>query len=174
MTISGGVALTGGKYPISRGAEHAGAAEGLAKSCREKKDAFCFLDEPLCWGDFDRASELNEILRGIVREKNKGLLDKLRCIVLVNKLLEREKQRGGWTLEQIGELLKYEKWRWQVAYSLKRYVRQGERITEDIDAIQKALLTNQIGGSPKTEKPVIRWLGLPVRWTEFLERKERD
>ena len=63
LTLSGGIALTGGKYPISRGADHAGAAEESAKRYRSEKDSFCFFGEPLSWSDFIRAKYLNELFR---------------------------------------------------------------------------------------------------------------
>jgi CRISPR-associated protein Csm1 len=174
MTISGGIALTGGKYPISRGADHAGAAEELAKNCKhgnKEKDAFCFLDESLSWKDFITAGCLKDLFQSIVADKNKGFLNKMRNIVLVNKAFEREKRCKGMNMEEIQKLLFCDKWRWQIAYSLKRYVTQGEGIEGKVDAVRDALFKNVVNGS-ETDMPVIRWLGLPTRWTEFLERKE--
>ncbi|MDI6687898.1 MAG: type III-A CRISPR-associated protein Cas10/Csm1 [Desulfobacterales bacterium] len=172
LTLSGGIALTGGKYPVSRGADHAGAAEESAKRYRSEKDSFCFFGEPLSWSDFIMAKYLNELFREIVKEKNKGFLDRLRNIVASNKALERERRRKGMDMSKLQKLLAYDNWRWQVAYSLKRYVRQGEGIKQKVSTVQEALFKDSVNGTT-TERPVITWIGLPTRWAEFLERKEK-
>jgi len=69
-TLSAGVAMIGGKFPISKGADMAGSAEGKAKKFGEdknndipaKKNAICFFDEVVSWEEFGQIHRLKNYI----------------------------------------------------------------------------------------------------------------
>ncbi|MBW2030048.1 MAG: type III-A CRISPR-associated protein Cas10/Csm1 [Deltaproteobacteria bacterium] len=188
LTLSGGIALVPAKYPIYRGARHAGDAEKLGKDYRRKggkqKNAIAFLGKPLGWQDFAIARAIKDLLyksikegkKAVDSEKNlklsKGILDRLRKIFLLYET-NRTYCRGVKELSSdlIEERLKYHKWVWRSVYSLGKAVKENEIFSEDIEALQRALFENKINGL-SSEREVIEFIDVPTRWAEFLLREE--
>jgi len=69
-TLSAGIAMMGGKFPISKGADMAGSAEGKAKKFGEektnyisaKKNAICIFDEVVSWDEFEQIHQLKNYM----------------------------------------------------------------------------------------------------------------
>ncbi len=186
FTISGGLSITPKKYPIYRGATHAGDAEKKAKDLRRKdgreKDAFTFLNKPLCWNDFAIAGQIKNLLcdciengkPSVTNNKNiylsKGILDRLRRIYLLY-----EKNRTYWqakkslTPDLIKEKIGYHKWVWRLVYSLNKAEKENSHFKEELRFLQTALFKNQCQDK-YSEKDIIEFIDIPVRWAEFLLR----
>ncbi|RLB33310.1 MAG: type III-A CRISPR-associated protein Cas10/Csm1 [Deltaproteobacteria bacterium] len=188
LTLSGGIALTTKKYPIYRGAKHAGDAEEKAKRYKGKngkeKDAITFLDKTLSWHDMVIARHMKESLYkwiakgkpakgdGKNKKLSKGILDRLRKLFLlyeVNRTYWEGKRELSCDL--IEERLKYHKWAWRSVYSLDKAMKENELFHEELWALQDALFENQFNGL-RSEREVIEFIDVPTRWAEFLLREE--
>ena len=189
FTISGGLSITPKKYPIYRSANHAGDAEKKAKNLKRKdereKDAFTFLNKPLCWNDFEVAVNIKNLLYDCIENgkssiisnnenirMSKGILDRLRRIYLLY-----EKNRTYWqgkkslTPELIKEKIGYHKWVWRSVYSLDKAERENSHFKEELSLLKTALFENRFEGK-HTEKEVIEFIDIPARWAEFMLREE--
>lgn len=190
FTISGGVSITPKKYPIYRGAKHAGDAESKAKKLKdkdgkEKKDAFTFLNKPLRWDDFKTAVQIKRMLCDCIENgkssairnnenihMSKGILDRLRRIYLLY-----EKNRTYWQGKQsltpnlIKEKIEYHKWVWRAVYSLDKAERENSLFKEELSLLKTALFENRFKDE-YTERDVIEFIDIPARWAEFMLRKE--
>jgi CRISPR-associated protein Csm1 len=190
FTISGGVSITQKKYPIYRGAKHAGDAENKAKKLKdkegkEKKDAFTFLNKPLRWNDFKTAVQIKRMLCDCIENgkssaissnenirMSKGILDRLRRIYLLY-----EKNRTYWqgkeslTPNLIKEKIGYHKWVWRSVYSLDKAERENSLFKEELSLLKTALFENRFKDE-YTERDVIEFIDIPARWAEFMLRKE--
>ena len=172
FTLSGGLALVGGKYPISRAADLAGDAERAAKQLRRRlreKDAFCFLDTAIGWEEYPRAERLVADLQAIIaKTHHRAILARLRAVALAVDEYQRRRQPDQLSDAQFQELVFWQKWRWQLVYNLKRLQqRHGEAAPELDDLLQTILETRADHG-----RPALDWLALPTRWAEFLTRSK--
>lgn len=175
FSISGGITLQRGKYPIYKGARLAGEAEKLAKDVRAnweintsqyQKDGFCFLGVPVVWEDMEMAERIKTMLESDI-EKNRGLLSFLIQMVASNKTLAATIAR----CRTIGiplawHEIKYGAWQWRTAYQLRRRYKDGKKREEWAE-----VLFPNAGSGRETSLPVYTWLELPLRWTDFLFRK---
>lgn len=103
LSISGGLALVKPKFPFSKGAEWAGAAEKKAKE-REGKDAFHLLGQTIGWGeDFDFVQTRSRQIATLM--ENRGLNSQF-LYKLYN--LHKIKQNGR------------KDWIWLIVYTLSQ------------------------------------------------------
>ncbi|MBN1815277.1 MAG: type III-A CRISPR-associated protein Cas10/Csm1 [Anaerolineae bacterium] len=188
LTLSGGVALEGRKFPLYRAAERAGEAEGKAKGYERAdgrgKDAFCFLGQVVAWGEeWNLLREQKDNLLWLVgedqenkarregeREKrlDRALLQVVRSVHYLyytglreaRKLAQREKRPLPDPKMFLG------RWTWMHAYSLARIARRSrdEEIKRRIQELQKIIL------QPET----VYLSGLAARWAEYLLRTTDD
>ena len=174
FSISGGMTLQGGKYPIYKGAQQAGEAEKKAKKLREEwgisqtdqhKDCFCFLT-PIAWEDFETAKKIRTLLEEDFKN-DRGFLSWLSRMVAGNILLMQKRSRDSKiSAAEAWKEIVYESWRWRTAYQLRRrYGKDQTMIT------QWSELLFPKDGEEKSKIPVHAWLEMPVRWTEFFNRK---
>ncbi len=176
FTLSGGLALVGGRYPISRAAELAGDEERAAKALRWKggtKDAVSLLETPIPWRDYPAAVALRDRIAAVAREPGgRALIGRLRHVVLAQQeFRRRELEAGARSLDEIRELAHWQRWRWQLVYNLRRLGARRREWEERLKAIETAIFTSRIDGD-ETALPVLEWLQLPTRWAELLTRKE--
>jgi len=184
LSISGGIALTPPKYPIHRSAELAGEAESAAKSKRKinnivrEKDAICFLGKTLSWNDFKVAQSLkDDLIQWIEKPKNdkkkmnRGLLSRLKQIYATYQkeadLLYKQAKEGRIDLSEVAERVRYNKWRWRLVYSLKRFINQNKEYDTEILNIQNALIENNSYNNIPSEQPIIAYLDIPIQWAEY-------
>lgn len=170
FTLSGGIAIVGGKYPISRAAELAGEAEDQAKNLlrgQRQKDALCFLDTAIGWESFADVVKLRETIEQITKEtQSRAIIDRLRQVVISVQEIEQRHKHG-----QIQELIYWDKWRWRLVYSLKRMGKRYPEVKDKLSDLLNQLITPQ---SIANKQPVMEWLQLPVRWAEFLMRSKAN
>jgi CRISPR-associated protein Csm1 len=164
FTLSGGIALAAGKYPVSKIAEAAGEAESQAKQLKrgsKEKDALTFLDATIGWESFATAVQLKDKICELTDNTNShALIDRLRSVVIATNEI---KKMPKWT----NELLYWNQWRWRLIYNLKRMAQRNSGIEQDLKDLQKQLLEEPTNN----HQSVIDWLQMPVRWAEFLKRK---
>lgn len=184
---SAGVALVGGKYPLSQAARDAGDAEAQAKAYRRAgghdKDAICFLEmaqpwesfglEESCAGGFGSIHQLAHLLAAMTAPEDRTR--KAAPKSLIRDLLEQyaayaeamkgrrlagaDVSRGGAPQTPWGP------WMWRTVYLLSRMAERmkGEKLTrEEISALRDSLWKNDFGN--------IEWIGLAARWAELLTR----
>jgi len=184
LSISGGIALTPSKYPIHRSADLAGEAESAAKAKRivnnveMEKDAFCFLGKTLSWNDFKAAQSLeDDLFRWIEKPENgkkamnRGLLSRLKQIYTTYQkeadLIRKQEKDGKINLNEITERIQYNKWRWRLVYSLKRFMNQNKEYKTEIQKIQTALCESNKYKDFQSEQPIIEYLDIPIQWAEY-------
>jgi len=188
FTLSGGVAMTAKKYPVYRGAKHAGDAERKSKELKRKegkeKDAYTFFNKALSWDDFTLARDIKDLLyNGIVNGRpsekgtdsvrlSKGLLDRLKRIYLLYEINKTYWQgKKDLTLDLIRDRLRYHKWVWRSVYSLNKAVKENSLFQDDLQIVRTALLENCLKGR-QAEEEIIEFIDIPIRWVEFLMREE--
>jgi CRISPR-associated protein Csm1 len=186
FTLSGGIALSGKKYPIYRGADHAGDAEELAKSYKRKgieKDAITFLNKPLSWGDMEISRDIKDLLYNCLatgkpagdgnKKLSRGILDRLRRIYLLYETNKNYwKGRKELPLDVIEEKTRYNKWLWRSVYFMDRLGRENELFKEDMKKVKEALYSDCFEGK-NSEREIIDFIDIPTRWVEFLVREEK-
>ncbi|MBW1741476.1 MAG: type III-A CRISPR-associated protein Cas10/Csm1 [Deltaproteobacteria bacterium] len=183
FTLSGGMVMTGGKFPIYKSAEMAGEAEAKAKKHiavfqeekgeTEEKNSFTFLDTPMHWKEFEAVSGMKNDLYPLLREKdNRPLLNRLRDIASSwAESRDRLLRNGGMqSIEHIRRELMAEKWRWRMVYSLSRFGQNRQSIQEVIEKVQQFIL-NSVA---ETNRNGIELLGLLSRWCELQLRKPEN
>jgi len=176
FTISGGITLVRGKYPIARAAEMAGEAEASAKDLKRRvagkvieKSAFFMMETAIGWEDYPAVKNLCELLK-TASERNHAVINRMRQVVqaqhefvLRNRKLFKEENT-------MMEFFKWQRWRWQLVYNLHRLAGRDKNLKETIQAVRQAVLDNELDGR-KSETNVMEWLQLPTRWTEYLQRE---
>jgi CRISPR-associated protein Csm1 len=177
FTLSGGIAMVRGKYPVSRAAELAGEAEAAAKSLKRdkgrKKDALSFLDTVVGWEEFPKAGELRQRIQHIIDlAHNRAILSRLRAVILTVDEYQRRLRQSRFSTEELHELVHWQKWRWQLVYNLTRMRRRdaGPELNAELEELATAILETRthIG------RPVLDWLQLPTRWAELLTRRTQE
>lgn len=188
LTLSGGISLIAKKHPIHKGAQYAGEAEKMAKDYKretEEKNAVTFLNKPVSWNDFEICRKIKGLLYSCIEKRKednerntkkltKGILDRLRRIYLLydrNKDVQLSSKKENLSLDTIKERIKYNKWLWRMVYSLDRYGRQNDIFKKEIVKIKTALINDQFDDI-KSEREIIDLIDIPIRWVEFLTRKE--
>jgi CRISPR-associated protein Csm1 len=144
ISISGGIAIVGNKFPVAKAAELAGEAEKEAKSFNnESKNAFNMLGETVSWDkEFD-----------IVREWQGKFITMDSKYKMPRSILHK--------IMQLAELLKHEemKYIWHTVYFLKRFSEnKDDGIKGFCDELQFALLGNSRN---------FELIALAARWAEL-------
>ncbi|MEW6259125.1 MAG: type III-A CRISPR-associated protein Cas10/Csm1 [Thermodesulfobacteriota bacterium] len=178
MSISGGITLHGGRFPIYKGAQMAGEAEHRAKIVRKSwdpdsgmlKSGFCFLDTPIVWEDMAAIRVLHRLLEEDIKV-DRGWLGYLTQMTAAHQFwVDRAIRTRGVSTVQAWQELAYQAWRWRTAYQLKRRFgnNQGK-----IEGWANLLFNNRYDDhdpNRETTLPVYSWLALPLRWTDYLHR----
>ncbi|MEW6619053.1 MAG: type III-A CRISPR-associated protein Cas10/Csm1 [bacterium] len=188
ISLSGGITLIPGKYPIYKGAELAGESEEDAKNYKrngKEKDALSFLNTVVSWNEFEVAYAIKDMLVKSIKEGKidnlsgenvylkKGILERLRQIYLLY-----QKNKNFWETRQtqisqqeMQERIYYNQWLWMMVYSLERYREQNKLFQEEVSQLIHAILGKEFNGI-KSDREVIDFINLPAQWAEFLVREE--
>jgi CRISPR-associated protein Csm1 len=179
FSISGGLTLHRGKFPIYKAAVQAGDAESRAKKVRQEwgkqafahqKDGFCFINVPIVWEDMPAAVKIKDLLESQIQGKEgKGFISFLGGVTAKN----RAKARNVSLTEGLGQAQAWEKvafdaWRWRTAYQLKR--RYPKKEDEETRKQWAELLFASIYDGHTASLPVYTWLEFPIRWADYLHR----
>lgn len=175
FSLSAGIAVVDGRYPISRAAQLAGEAEHEAKALRrgkhgeKEKDALCFLDTAIGWEDFERAEDLKREICDIMdKTGNRALLGRLRAVLEAVDEFKRLSRAKQHTAEQIQALVHWQKWRWRLVYNIERMAKRHPVLKPRLEKLVRQII------DPETQagQPVLDWLQMPTRWAEFLTRRK--
>ncbi len=149
FSLSAGIALVRGKYPVYKAADHAGAAEESAKSYKRKKktgeeitkNSISFMGSVFDWDEF---KELYDIVKSINEIKESGynikpLISRIKLIAgrYEQDLNEKRKSDKTLSLEQIKRIIESEKWRWRMVYSLSRFAEGARAMKENIEEVMQ-------------------------------------
>lgn len=175
FSLSGGMVITGGKFPIYKSAELAGEVEFLAKNNQTRfhkgrqttaKESFTFLGTVMHWREFEAVRDLKDRLFPLLREKeNRPLLGRLKKIYLSwsasrDAVFRRNRHQS---LDSIRQSLEAEKWRWRMVYSLARFGEKHQSLHEIMGITQQFIL-NPVA---VTDRNGIELLGVLSRWCEL-------
>ena len=188
ITVSAGIFAETAKFPLYQAAEQAREALNAAKRRQARrtvrgetelatvKDAVDFLDTTVSWEEFLRAEELalrlaEMIDRGVPR--NGGAPDRApHALIQLLAAVAREYAAAGGAESE--KRLAYGRWMPLLAYGLRRMVDRVPVAKRELREQMMGLagdaldLTRAEGAA---QWHTIRFLGLPVRWAEFLIRK---
>lgn len=170
LSISGGMAVVGAKYPILKGADQATESEHIAKNYKNReheKNAFCLLEHPLNWKiEYSVVEELkNKIIDYI--GKNQGLPKAFIGNIhkfATNRKLQIDKGRN-------------ESWQWQMAYSLARMAKRikDSEIRGFIDQIKTDVFADTWHGKSHNFKyHMLDLINVASRWAELENRSKTE
>lgn len=165
LTISGGVALTGGKFPISKGAGFAADAEGRAKAHRRptdtEKNAIAIFGVPLGWDrEYPMVLRLKNEMFNLIKEEKmpRGELQKM---LNYAEMARTQSAAGGSTA-----------WKWHMAYNFSRAAKFHNN--SDTAALYDMIKTAAYTGQWMNEyvdnyslHTFIDLLEVAARWTEI-------
>jgi CRISPR-associated protein Csm1 len=188
LHASAGIALAPAKYPLAQAAADAGEAEHAAKAYQvgaAKKDAVCFLDEPLSWARFGLAQDgaaapaitdattahgLMALLVDLVEKEDapRSLIRQLVDLALDYRVALAERRKAGDDRTRSGEVQElWGPWMWRGVYQLERMARRaqdGGRAQTQMRALRDHL---RQGTAPHHRKLDMAWIGLAARWAEL-------
>jgi CRISPR-associated protein Csm1 len=160
ITISGGIAIVGSKYPISKSAELAGEAEKKAKE--NNKNTINFFGQNVKWGDeFDYVKSFKHQSSYFEGDASKSILHSIQNFKLQKDKRDENENRDFSYI-------------WQSAYKLSRML---ERIKDKespnygyVDSIRKNILHNNKFGSEK----YLDLIAVGARWAEYFVKYKNN
>lgn len=170
VTISGGIVLVKGKFPIAKGADLAGDAEKQAKMHIApsegyevlSKNSFCFLDRAFNWeNEWPVIQQLMNTLLSLTLDKD-GEVDRRNKSILkrVGQFaeLKREQERTG----------ENPSWMWLSAYDFARAKKRRKFSIEQQEKIEQ-IYTSIIDNNTKNKSDYhfLELLETAARWAEF-------
>jgi CRISPR-associated protein Csm1 len=161
ISISGGIAIVGDKFPIAKAAELAGEAEHNAKSNSEAKNAFNMFGETISWkNDFGYVERYKKEFVDLIKNENlsKGILHKIKTYALMIKDNKEKEKRGD---------RKNMSYLWHTSYYLSRYM-ESHKKNQSVYDFCKNLRDRELLDTRKYEL-----MAVAARWAE-LELKENN
>jgi len=161
ISISGGIAIVGDKFPIAKAAELAGEAEHNAKSNSESKNAFNMFGETISWkDDFGDVERYKKDFVDLIKNENlsKGILHKIKTYALMIKDNKEKEKRGE---------RKNMSYLWHTSYYLSRYM-ESHKKNKCVYDFCKNLRDKELLDTRKYEL-----MAVAARWAE-LELKENN
>ncbi|MCO5232085.1 MAG: type III-A CRISPR-associated protein Cas10/Csm1 [Chitinophagales bacterium] len=171
VTISGGIAIVGEKFPIRMAANLAGEAEDQSKDFKYKnavKNAFTFFGETVSWDkEYDEVKQLKEQLKEYCSRKQNPISK-----ALLHHLMQWKSENDSFQNRVEGSSLSY---KWNTAYYLKRYISRYNK-EPTIKTFLSDLQTSLMEGVALYNKEnygnrIYTLVGLAARWAE-MELKE--
>ncbi|MCS6927341.1 MAG: type III-A CRISPR-associated protein Cas10/Csm1, partial [Candidatus Binatia bacterium] len=178
VTLSGGIAIEHQKFPlyqVASDAKHAldGQAKEFTRQGGRGKDALCFLRTAIGWERVEELMQWKDTLLRLLAPGNgttplpRALLTRLAEIAALYSENGARKRRlhrqGKITLEQMEEMVHYDKWQWRLAYQLSRFAERYPDHKDTIAALQRAIVRERDG--------VISFLHVLARWAELSTRE---
>jgi CRISPR-associated protein Csm1 len=162
ITISGGIAIVGAKYPIMKSAELAGDMEKSAKEFNgNAKNAINFFGETVSWDkEFDFVKGAKDSFVHFDGEVSRALLQTVQQYKLIKD--------DGIKKEREGKGKRDMSYIWHSAYSITRTL---DRLKDNqieaisfVDSIRRNILHNEEFGSER----YLDLLALGARWAEYI------
>lgn len=163
ISISGGIAIVGDKYPIAKAAELAGDAEDRAKKDNDaKKNAFNLFGETISWKEeFKYVKDYKKEFVDLIKEENlsKGILHKIKTYALIIKDNKEKAKRGE------KEDMSYV---WHTAYYLSRYMERHKKNQNVYDFCKNLRDKQLLTGTRNYELMAVaaRWAELELKFKE--------
>lgn len=188
LTVSAGIFAETAKFPLYQAAEQAGEALDAAKRRKARrrvhgeerlvtvKDAVNLLETTVGWEEFKRAEELALKLArmvdvGIPQDGDRTDTAPHALVQLLAAVAREYAKEGG---EVAWERLPYGRWMPLLAYGLRRMVDRAPAANPSLRQEIMGLARDALDltrAEDAAQWYTIRFLGLPVRWAEFLIRK---
>lgn len=162
ISLSGGMAIVSGKFPITKGADMAEQAEKIAKSHnynQQEKNAFALLGRALNWeSELPIVENIKEQLVAYTTNNSlpRGILNKLIQYAQIAKY-QQDNQLSP-------------KWRWHMAYDFSRASKRtkDETAKDFYDQIKVAAYTDKWKNQPINQKyTFLELLEVAARWAEL-------
>jgi CRISPR-associated protein Csm1 len=150
ITISGGIFIAPDtKFPLYKAAYLAG--EALDKSKNGGRDKITFFDKDVTWEDFDEIEKMKGYIVSAIIDKHvsRALIFRLAEAFDDYKSIEGEKK----SVFRI----------WRLIYNLNRLARRHKEAEQELKKIEKSFIADNLLKS---------YVIVPIRWAEFLTRKE--
>lgn len=177
LSFSAGVVVVHDRLPLRLFADFAHEAEEKAKRHQRNgtvKNAVTLFDTAIGFEELGRfrafAEELAAMLeppdggQGVPQSLLRKLYDVWDAYLKERQLIQKRSQ--GAPMDQIKASARWQRWRWNLVYSLRRFETVQDGIWRDrIKALQDRLLNDA--------QPIEDRLGVPLRWAELLLRKEK-
>jgi CRISPR-associated protein Csm1 len=162
LSISAGITLHGGKYPLYQAAEEAGNALEAAKLL-PGKDGITFLGQTVKWAAWPAIVNDASSLLTLVRDKNAP-----RAILQTLQQLHGEymqARRAMKTNASGSEQIPWGPYQWRAAYQFARLADRYRSFSDELNALHDRLTQSNFSA--------ILELGLAARWIEAMTRRER-
>jgi len=189
LTISGGLAVVGEKFPVYQAAREAAAGEDAAKDLLRNfsygdgksyvelpgRHAFTLLGQSVGWEEYQQVVAMRDHIIAINNGgKNRSIINRLATIANLYRQVEvlqikrmREQQRNNKVdrnlLNSLEQETLYSRWQWRLVYSLRQFSNHREPQVRDAAADLLQLI--------QVDRAAIGQLGLAARWAEFVTRK---
>ena len=163
ITISGGIAIVGSKYPISKAAELAGEAEKKAKEFNKEgknkensKNAINFFGETVSWNkEFDFVKDMKYKFMEHSIVTGMSLIQNIQKYKLIKDKAVKDKKVDF-------------SYVWNSAYTLKRTIdRIGDKNQEATDFVQ-SLADNILHNKDFGSERYLDLIAIAARWSEYL------
>ncbi|NTV62662.1 MAG: type III-A CRISPR-associated protein Cas10/Csm1, partial [Oscillochloris sp.] len=169
ITLSAGITLHSGGYPLYQAADDAAEALAAAKSFARvgghTKDAVSFLGRTLGWERFSEAMRLCDELFTLVDQQGAP-----RALLMTIQSLDAKARAGQRRGRDGSSQFAYGPWIWQGAYQLTRMAERGRESFGP--AIEQ--LREQIVGGEGVRTRYIEIAGLAARWAQLLIRERSN
>lgn len=163
ISISGGVAIVGAKYPIIKAAELAADAEKAAKKFNgNKKDAFTFFGQTIGWGkEFNQVKALKNKFLKLDGQYGRSVLQQLQTYYLMKEETEKAVAEEKAKTKDLS-------FKWHAAYYLSRLIERIHR--NDVDAIDffHNIRLNLLNNSDFGADRYLDLIALAARWAQYL------
>ena len=160
ISLSGGIAIVGHKFPIMKAAKMAAKEEKNAKSYNKgEKDAFSMMEYALSWKkgkEFEVVEELKNKFMRLLDSKNSSV-SLIRFISGLNeqRKLQIRKNRN-------------ESWQWLLVYQLSRYKDRNKEQKNFIDQIKNDVFADTYNGQKMNlQYHFLELLTIAARWAEL-------
>ncbi len=179
FSLSGGITLVPGKYPIYKAAELAGEAEQHSKEFErilngEKtvKNSISFMGQSFDWDEFEK---LNTFVDDFSNKKGyKPLIDRINLIAQAHQVAvenkKKYKKKSIITEREILNSAKAERWQWLMVYSFARMQEQ-YKDNKDIKELSENIKKYFINNLPDKEKTGIENANILGKWLRNYTRK---
>ncbi|HPC15469.1 MAG TPA: type III-A CRISPR-associated protein Cas10/Csm1 [Candidatus Hydrogenedentes bacterium] len=179
LTFSGGVAIVEDHLPLRFAADLAREAEETAKGYErdgKTKNALCLFGMPIGFDEMDRFTEFQALLEKVMAKENgrkplpSGFLRRLFEVWEVyqreRKAIEKRVRGAPVNMDELRRTAQWQRWRWMLVYGLREFAKKAKDWENEIKEIQDRILD--------ANRPIEDRLGVPLRWTELLLKKEED
>lgn len=176
FSLSGGIYLMSGKYPVYRAAEAAGEAENQAKeyfrkvqtNSKNKKNAISFIGQTFDWFELVDIKKLVEEIKRL--NNNKPLISRIIKIgdTYRDECILKDQLRKGIDPATIQKVIEAGKWQWRMAYHFHRLSEKNSELKEIIKELENYF--SKSDSSPKGRG--ICNAQVMGRWAELLCRQK--